>query len=503
MKTKYIVIILFVLGVITRLPLIEKMQSHWDGPQYSIAIISYNLAQEAPAPPGYPIYIFLGKILNVFLNDPHLSLLMLGVVFSGLTACAFYLAGKKIFSKEAGIIASLIYLSSPAFYFFGLTPYAYGLVPFFVVLVALAVRRNYIEKKYSGVFLGAAFGLFLGMRPQDGLNILPLFLLGFIPLPRYEKLRAVLAFLVAVLLWLVPLLVLTGGIINYLAQFSAFLQKGALSSIGNIGPLENMGRVFKGAVLGLGLALPVLVYFPLRVKRMFASARNRKLSIFFAVWILPGLLSTILIRNDHAGYQMIYLTSLVLLAGYALSRVLGKSRYRYLVIALIALFNLFWFFRDRDPEFSKPFIPTSFHYSEIQKNDLILNEKFSFIRDNFSSQDSVIIIAHSEYFRPVMYHLPEFQVVAVSTLDTTDPRFIREVRQGKNWQKNEYKAANDLLGFGPNAKRLVLFDESHDFTLPQGTIIHRLEHGFTLSEIPLSENDIYSMKFKKIIRLDD
>ena len=52
-----------------RFPLIEKMQSHWDGPQYSIAVVRYSLIQETPAPPGYPLYIAMGRLFYFFTHD--------------------------------------------------------------------------------------------------------------------------------------------------------------------------------------------------------------------------------------------------------------------------------------------------------------------------------------------------------------------------------------------------------------------------------------------------
>src|SRR5258708_39831879 len=116
-----ILIFLFLLGIISRLLFLEKYQTHWDGPTYAFALTHYSFAQWAPSPPGYPIYVAFGKFFQFYLTDPHLSMLMVSVLFAGIGAVVFYLVGELLFNKTLAIIVSLLFLTSSTIFYFGIT----------------------------------------------------------------------------------------------------------------------------------------------------------------------------------------------------------------------------------------------------------------------------------------------------------------------------------------------------------------------------------------------
>lgn len=496
MKTKYIVLIFFLLGVLTRFPLIEKMQSHWDGPQYSIGVEFYSLAQETPAPPGYPIYIFFGWVFNQFIQNPHLSLLIVNVVFAGLTAGAFFLAGKYIFTRKVGVFAALLFLVSPVHYFFGVTAYPYGLVSFFVLVVAVTVYGIIIKRKEYGLFLGLSYGLFCGIRPQDGLNLFPLVVFGYLGLNFREKMKGFLLFLITIFAWLLPLLILAGGLQNYITQFSIFLTQGALDSIDGVSKTENLRRIVKGLFLTLGIASITLFYFLPKLPEGFKNKKQRKLIIFFSLWIIPGLLSTLFIRNDHSGYQMVYMTALLLLAAYALERLTKSIKLSYLIVAFVLIFNLLWFFRDRDPKLVLPYIQTSFHYSEVVKNDTEMLKKTKYLKSYFNPAETVVIVG-SQHFRPVMYHLPNFNVVSYSSFETDNPRYRCFIRRGFNWKRTELRSCDNVAIFPKNIKYLVFFDSKVSNYIRRDNVKNiNLGKGLSLYVVPIKQSESFEYNYK-------
>src|SRR4051812_45494663 len=110
------------ISFISRAPLIEKYQSYWDGPDYSIALVHFSLAHHTPTPPGYPLYIALGKFFHLFIQDPHTSILAVSIFASMLGAVALYIVGMKMYNRLVGLAATGIYLTGSTFYYFGLTP---------------------------------------------------------------------------------------------------------------------------------------------------------------------------------------------------------------------------------------------------------------------------------------------------------------------------------------------------------------------------------------------
>src|SRR3989344_7569069 len=181
LKTKDYVLslTLFLTGIITRVPFIEKMQSHWDGSLFSIAVLNYSIEKNPPPTPGHPLYIAFGKIFYFIVNDPHTAILLVSVLFSGLSAAAFYIAGKTIFNRLTGFIASLIFLSGSTFYYFGITPYSFVLLPFFWCMLAASIYLLLFKKKNTGILIGFFYAFGIGVRPQDALFLTPLVFYAF------------------------------------------------------------------------------------------------------------------------------------------------------------------------------------------------------------------------------------------------------------------------------------------------------------------------------------
>lgn len=118
MKNKKITfLLLFIVGLVSRFPLAEKFMSHTDASSLTLALSHYNLLQETPAPPGYPLYFAIGTIINFFFRNPHLSLVFESAVFTGLAAISFFLLGKAFGGRRVGFIAVTLFLTAPTFYF--------------------------------------------------------------------------------------------------------------------------------------------------------------------------------------------------------------------------------------------------------------------------------------------------------------------------------------------------------------------------------------------------
>ena len=101
-------ILIGIVAFFSRIPFLEKFQSFWDGPQYSIGIVRYSFVQQTPAAPGYPIFIGLGKFFYFFLHDPHSAIVAVSVLASVLGAITLYIVGLNIYNRLVGIAAATI-----------------------------------------------------------------------------------------------------------------------------------------------------------------------------------------------------------------------------------------------------------------------------------------------------------------------------------------------------------------------------------------------------------
>lgn len=511
-KKDYLISTLFFfIGFFSRIPFLEKMQSHWDGPQYSIAILRYSLSQQTPAIPGYPLYIAFGRFFLLFTADPHQALLMVDVFFAGITALLFYTVGKTIFNRITGCIAGLLYLTGATFFYFGLTPYPYGEIPALTLLLALVIYKIVMQKKKKGFLLGLITAFFFGFRPQD-FFIIPFFTLyGFYFLSKKQKITAVVSFIFCTLTWFLPFMLVVGGVKNYIhiLSLSSNAQNLSLFSLEII--KGNARRIVQGYFLSFGLAEIFALYYIYiflnkysrnikSVKKLFKS----KLVLFFSFWIVPSLLFNIFIRSDHAGYQMIYLSALLLLLANAIEKINRNNMLRLLcILFILCSFNLWWFFRSRDPQMIKPYTPTSFHYSEIVKNDKRMSSQIKFISNNYSPK-TTLIITIPDLWRPIMYYLKPYEIYEFDVLSTSDPKFQSIRRDAKNWNFVEYQKKDYIFTVPENVTTMIFLDDNTDvarwFTNFTGKTV-TLDANAKITYIQVSSGDKFSYKYHTITKL--
>ncbi len=494
-KSFFPYIAISLIALVTRLPLIEVFQSHWDGADYSIAIIRYSLAENTPTPPGYPLYLAIGKFFNLFIEDPHKSIVLVSVLASIIGAIAFYAYGRKIYNKYVGIAATAIFLTGSTFYYFSLTPYGYELITAFIVILALVIYQTYILKKQNGILFGLVLGICFGIRPQEMLLIGPLALLGFIFLSKKNKIYTILTFLIITFLWLLPMIRDTGGVQNYIAlNLNAASADGFTHSF-----MYNLPLAIKGLLLTCGISAIFLAYYP--YKLLFKKIKiNKKVSIFYLVWILPGIFYNLFVRGEHAGYQVSYLTAIIILISYAMWKVNEKRIFLfYFFVFIVAIFNLYWFFYDRDPNYSKPFRPTSFHYSDIRKNDLIIGNKVNYVKNNFNSNNTLLISTEAAW-RQYSYYLKDYRIVALNALNNTEKPYIYNKFEGQNWNQKRSLSKNFSLNIPDKISQIILMDtQMNDWLIGINHQVINLPGNSRITIIPIKKNPtmLYDYHFIK------
>lgn len=84
-----IVFALFALALLTRLPLTSISLDEVDSANFHNALTyGYNVPWLRPHPPGYPVYIFMGWIVEGIVNDPLRSLTLLSAILVSLSGDA-------------------------------------------------------------------------------------------------------------------------------------------------------------------------------------------------------------------------------------------------------------------------------------------------------------------------------------------------------------------------------------------------------------------------------
>lgn len=498
----FLCLFLFALGILSRLPLIEKMQSHMDGPTYSIALVNYSFEQDNPTAPGYPLYIGLGKVLLSFTGDPHVALLLVSVLFSGIGAVLFYLVGRAMYSRISGIISSVFFLSSPAIFFFGLTPYGYIVVLVMTTLLAWIVFEISFHKKQFGLLLGAMYAISLGVRPQEAMLTLPLFLFGIFYLKRTEIIRAAIAFIAVFFLWFLPFSLLTGGI-PHLFEAMALASRSALSSPSVTYFLRKKFELGSGFFLTLGLSGMVLFIGFLSVasqylKSQSLTTRQIRFIVFSIVWFLPPLLFNLFVRTEHAGYQFDYLIYFMFFVSLFLARYFRNHPILIqCIVATLVLTNLLIFFYDRDPQRERPYRQTSLHYSDIRRNDYELSTKIKYITLHYSPRDA-IIFSSTPFWKQYMYHLPKYAVYSLDGFFSSDKRYASLVRYGHEWKRIAYTVPSLQMTIPKGTRTLILLDTDSCLWSPQGATKIHFPQNTCITNIPVKNNRFFKFGYHTI-----
>ena len=237
-------IVFFIAHLVSLPPTLEDL----DSMNFALGVRDFDPANHRPHPPGYPIYIALGKLSHAVWPSDAGALSFWGALLGAL--CVFPLVSLfrsvETLDRTASdgdrdrraALATLVVMASPLFWFTALRPLsdvpglAFALAAQACLASAFVRRRDAdsadraaIEETGRLIVAGALIaGLAVGMRSQTIWLTLPL--LGFVLLDRTGRggagalLGSAMTFTIGVLAWAIPLIIASGGLGAYRAAFA-------------------------------------------------------------------------------------------------------------------------------------------------------------------------------------------------------------------------------------------------------------------------------------------
>ncbi len=179
----------------------------FDSYSFALALDHYNLPFQQPHPPGFPLYIALGRGLAYLLGEATVALTTLSALAGAGSVVLVYLLGRAIDPnrRATGVLAALLIAVLPVHWLTAEKALsdAPGLA---ATLVPLWLWARWIQRKSEGVPWLAALvsGLALGIRPQNALPFLLLAVYLLVHVRRAFHPLSILAAVVGVLAWLIP-----------------------------------------------------------------------------------------------------------------------------------------------------------------------------------------------------------------------------------------------------------------------------------------------------------
>lgn len=172
MSSRQLRFLLIALGLsiaLTRLMAVAHSLWEWDEVLFCHSLRDFNVAAHHPHPPGYPLYVVLGRFFRLFVADDFRALRTINLLCSMLIFPGMYLLARELRMEVVpAMLAAVLTCFAPNVWFYGGT--AFTDIPALALLLfgaALLLRGRTSRAAYfAGCLIMAAACV---MRPQNAL----------------------------------------------------------------------------------------------------------------------------------------------------------------------------------------------------------------------------------------------------------------------------------------------------------------------------------------------
>ena len=303
-----------------------------DAPGIAVASRSFDISVSGPWPPGYPLSVLATACLAQFLGDPNTGLIAMSI---GFTAGAVFFMFRLAF--DAGGISRAVWVTgifilAPNVVLYNTIGSTFTVDLFSSCATAWCATRLWQGDKKSGIYGAMLLGVLAGFRMWGPIWMLPVFVYSLVVACRGDwrtYLKVVVAFAGAFLYWFVPIAVLTDGLgtscDDYALGFGEIVGYVAGNSVvdGN-SATRHLERLVREVIwLAFSLVVPFCLAVGLRVARRWSTPERIPRVArpawdcwpFFALWVVPQLLTLVIVDGPKPGYLILSLPPLLLLLG--------------------------------------------------------------------------------------------------------------------------------------------------------------------------------------------
>jgi 4-amino-4-deoxy-L-arabinose transferase-like glycosyltransferase len=280
--------LLVVAVAITRIAFRSHFLYDLDSLGFALGVEHFDPRVYQPHPPGYFLYICLGKLFHALVPDVNLALVALSIAASCGAAALIYGTALEWFGIEAARFAGLIFLFSPLAWFHGVVALTYIVEAFFSALIGYLCWQIESGNWRHILPTSLILGISAGVRPSSLLFLGPLFLFSLRKAGWKRAVIAISSLLVIVLAWFLPMISASGGYQTYFgALFSLWRMVPSRDTVFNSNPATSIARALAIAfilLLCFGTALSAALW---RWHADVPSEPQKKK--FTLAWIGPAL----------------------------------------------------------------------------------------------------------------------------------------------------------------------------------------------------------------------
>lgn len=259
-----------------------------DSANFALAMQRFGPRVHQPHPPGYFLYVCMGRALNTLCHQANLVLVILSIIASCAGVIVIWKLARDWFGAGAALFSGLLFLFSLLGWFHGTVALTYIVETFFSALCAYFCWKTEHGRQSWIILASIALGISGGVRPSSLLFLTPLFLYSLRKVSVRTAFVGVMAVVAATLAWFLPMLVASGGARPYFESLaSLWLMVPSKGTVFNSSPANSIARAVTIVfiyVLCFGMASVV----PFTVRHRHEPVERSK-RVFTLVWIIPAL----------------------------------------------------------------------------------------------------------------------------------------------------------------------------------------------------------------------
>ncbi|MFN8637528.1 MAG: DUF2723 domain-containing protein, partial [Chloroflexota bacterium] len=417
-------LVLFVLSLLLRLPFVSSSLVNWDAVQFALATRSFDIARHQPHPPGYILYVGWGRLLTWVTGDANSAFVLTSLIAGSLAVAMLYVLGREMIGAPSALVAAILFALSPLVWYYSVVALTYAVESLFLLLVVWLCWRGLTTAADRPIMLAAlVLGVASGVRQSTLVLLLPLWLFAAYRVGRRALWRGLAVLAATCVAWLVPLVWLAGGPVEYLNDGLSLLgfvgSKTSVLSGGLSAGLSNLAQVFGGLLIGLnvGVVLFGLAFWPGGIARHRLGLRHWTV---LALWAGPALGVFVLGHIGQIGYLLLILPAACLVlalyveaAGRGVARVckLAPSRASALVAGVLAVGHLATVVLAPSTAHALLRDPVAANMVDVHDNDRFWTEVPPFL-EQFTPQEAIVLAEASPWgsFRHAGYYLTRYRV---------------------------------------------------------------------------------------------
>ena len=368
---------------LTRFPIRAKTFFEFDSINFAVGTFRFDLGQVTPQMPGYILHVLFGRLLYWLTDDLNLAYVWVSILLSIGAVLFLWRAAAVLRGERVGVIAALLWLTLPIFWFHGAVASIYAEEAFYTSLLlylGLKIITNY-ELRITNenvlhrivILYSIAFSLAGAARPTSLLFFFPatVFLFWKRRVPKRSLTTGIGCFFLVTALWFGELIRESGGLAAYLHYANVennFKTQSILFGNSWYSQVDLIGKVLFYFVIGLGptwiLVMMVNVVFARRSVAFVRKYSRNAAARFVALVALMPMAFYLIVFFMKAGYLLNVMPSAILVGAVVLDqagiwlaeRQKGRTKGKNLLTQTfitrnliwltgsVVLFNVLWFF---------------------------------------------------------------------------------------------------------------------------------------------------------------